>query len=110
MKFVFVLSLCFSLNSLAGPTYDQLTQGLPKEVIQIIDRRIGCNYWSGEIPKDANSPEVIESGRPQMIERKSKELKCSNLEKDEAAFKVKYKKKTKVLEAIDEAQTLTPAD
>ncbi len=62
------------------------------------------------MPNDANNPEVRASGRPQMIEKNLKDLKCTRLEKDEGAIKIKYKKNRGVLEALDEATSLTPAD
>lgn len=98
------------MNVWAGAAYDQLIKGLSKDVVKIIDRRIGCNYWSGEMPENPNSPEVRNSGRPQMIEKNIKNLKCSTLERDEKKMRVKYKKRTEVLKALDEAASLTPAE
>lgn len=110
MKYFCLILFFISSDSWAGATYDQLTKGLPKDVIKMIDRRIGCNYWSGEMPNNASNPEVRESGRPQMIEKKLKVLKCTNLEKDEKTMRAKYKNKAKVLQALDDTASLTPAD
>lgn len=105
-----IFSLFLSTVSYAGPDYDEMIKGLPKEVVSIIDRRIGCNYWPGEMPNNPNEPEVRESGRPQMIEKNLKKLKCSHLEKDETAIQKKYKNKKNVIEALKQASTMNPTD
>ncbi len=105
-----VFLLLLSSNVLAGAEYDQLTKGLPKDAIKIIDRRIGCTYWRGEMPSDANTSEGKESGRPQMIEKELKKLRCSHLDDDEKKTKDKYKKNEKVLNSLNQAGGMSPAD
>lgn len=110
--FLFLTSaIClFVIHAHAGPVYDKLTKGLPKDVVDIIDRRIHCNYLLGEMPANPNDPEVQISGRPQMLEKQIKERKCSALDQDEKKIRAQYKKKKDILEALDNSAELTPAE
>jgi hypothetical protein len=111
MKFWVMLWFSFfTISSYAGPAYDAIVKGLPKDAVQIVDRRIGCSYWPGEMPNNPNDPDVRASGRPQIIEKKLKELKCEQLERDEKAVREKYIKKKDILKAFNESASLTPAD
>jgi hypothetical protein len=107
---ILLFSIFWVLTSYAGPEYDELVKDLPQDVVKIIDRRMGCDHWSNEMPDNPKDPDVRGSGRPQMIEKNLKQLKCSQLEKDEKAIHKKYKNQKKITDAIEQSATLTPAD
>ena len=92
------ITLCFfALNAFA---HDDLISDLkkkqPKVIRELIDRRIGCNHWTGENPYD--------SERRQQINSALKALKCKQLDKDEAAARRRFVKRPDTLKALQVAK------
>jgi hypothetical protein len=93
--------LCFSsLHALAGDDpLAHLKKGQPKDVIELIDRLVGCNHWSGEEAYDAERGQEIASGLA--------DLKCERLEKDEAALRKRYAKRPSTIKVLQKAKDTT---
>lgn len=73
-----------------------LKKDQPKDVIELIDRLVGCNHWSGEEPYDAERRKEISSAM--------KDLKCKRLEQDELAARKRYAKKPDTIKALQKAK------
>ena len=93
-----LISLCLlaaqvsaSDDPLAG-----LKAGQPGNVKKLIDRLAGCTHWSGEEPYDIE--------RKREIAAAMKELRCDQLQKDEAAALKRYAKEPRVLKALQQAK------
>jgi hypothetical protein len=75
-----------------------LKAGQPTPVIDLIDRIVDCDHWSGEEPYNAE--------RREEIRKAITELRCDSLETDEEALLRKFKGDENVRKAIDAAKNL----
>lgn len=75
-----------------------LKEGQPAPVIDLINRIVDCNHWSGEEPYNAE--------RREEIRKAITELRCSALKVDEEALLKKFNGNEKVRKAIDAAKQL----
>ena len=75
----------------------ELKKNQPRPVAALIDRIVDCNHWLGESPHDEN--------RAREIKQVVSELRCSELNKDEAALLKKYLN-PKVKKAINMAKDM----
>jgi cytochrome c556 len=91
------LAVIFALQAAASddPLAD-LKKGQPKDVVELIDRLVGCNHWSGEEPYDAERRKEISDAMA--------ELRCDRLEKDEAAALKRYAKRPDTITALQQAK------
>src|SRR5450830_2085357 len=88
------ISLCFfSTQTWASddPLAD-LKKNQPRDVRRLIDRLAGCAHRSGEEPYDAE--------RKREIAAAMSDLRCGQLEKDEAIARKHYSKKIRVLNVL----------
>ena len=101
MNFLRFLLASFSFASLAhaDDALDRLKQGVPASVAEFIDRSANCNHWAGEPPYDAE--------RAKEIDRALLELRCSNLDADQARLLKRYKGNTTVEHAIRQGRQLS---
>jgi hypothetical protein len=96
-RYLFVLLCFFSAHALAGDDpLASLKKGQPRDVRDLIDRLAACTHWSGEEPYDAE--------RQREISLAMKNLKCSRLEKDEAAARKRYAKQPRTIEVLQQAK------
>ncbi len=112
-KYILFSVLCVDLlgsTAFAGREYDELTKNLPQDVIDFVDRRIGCNHWESELPGGMKNPDNVKSGRSQVAKKYFDEAKCEKLASDEKKLREKYAKKKNVLETLERSKDLTPAD
>ena len=93
--------LCFSaLHALADDDpLIHLKKGQSKDVIELIDRLVGCTHWSGE--------EAYDAERKREIAAALADLKCEQLGKDVAAARKRYAKKSHTLKVLQEAEDAT---
>lgn len=70
---------------------------LPRDVAAFIDRRIGCNHFSGEFNGDR-------SERDREVTRTLRELRCDRLEADEARLARRHAKTPAVQKALTETR------
>lgn len=92
-------ALLFFFASHAAASDDPLAalkNGQPKDVIELIDRRVGCNHWSGE--------EAYDAGRKQEIAAAMEDLQCQRLDIDEALARRRYAKKPGTISALKQAK------
>jgi hypothetical protein len=75
-----------------------LKAGQPTPVIDLVDRIVDCNHWSGEEPYNAE--------RREEIRKAITELRCDSLKTDEEALLRKFKDDENVRKAIDAAKNL----
>jgi len=101
MRFRYLLVLfCLFWANEAGADDDPLAdlkRNQPKDVRELIDRLAYCSHWSGEEPYDA------ERGRE--IFQAMKDLRCDELEKDEAAALKRYARRPRTIKALQQAKT-----
>jgi len=76
------------------PTLRQLP--VPMEVKRFIDRRMGCNHWSGE--------EAYDADRGREIDRALRTLRCDRLEADARRLAARHAADPAVLKALDETR------
>lgn len=93
--------LCFS--SVYALAHDDplahLKKGQSKDVIELVDRLVGCNHWSGEDAYDAERGQEIASALA--------ELKCERLEQDLAATRKRYAKRSRTLKVLQQEEDTT---
>jgi len=103
MKKLLIAASTFLFSPAFG-AYDQdltrLTQGMPREIHDFIDRRANCNHWRGEYGYDEE--------RRMMIDAALRELRCSMLESDETVLKQRYGAVPNVLKALEETKDWSP--
>ncbi len=93
-------SACLAAESPALPAdAPPSPPGTPKDAAAFISRTAACNHWAGE---EAYSPQ-----RAKEIRQAVRRLKCSRLEADERRLREKYRGAPAVLEAIEEAKSLS---
>lgn len=103
IEFLSLLALLVSTAAFANevgnlPQVKKITNGMPKDVVALIERIAQCNHWSGEEPYDKERAEQIRKG--------VKKAGCGSLDSQEQSIEQKYKGNKKVLEAIKEAMEL----
>lgn len=76
--------------------FEKLKKNQPKDVVERIDRLVGCNHWSGEEPYDAE--------RRKEISLALADLKCDRLARDEAAARRRYAKKPDTIKVLQQAK------
>jgi len=76
-----------------------LKKGQPKDVIELIDRLVGCNHWSGEDAYDAERGQEIASALA--------DLKCERLEEDVAVARKRYAKRPSTIKVLQKAKETT---
>src|SRR5512146_171059 len=69
---------------------------LPPDARAVVERRIGCNHWSGEDAYDA--------ARARQIRAAVRRLHCGRLERDEARLRRRYRSSPKVLKALADSR------
>ena len=85
------------LTAHGGPSdVDALKKGMPKDVVSFIERASECSHWGGEEPYDKE--------RADQIGKAWRELRCDALSGDEKRLRRKYRRNSKVLKALDEAE------
>jgi hypothetical protein len=72
-------------------------KGLPRDVIDFIERQGACNHWGGEEAYDEERRREIEAG--------VKGLACERLDRDQRRLRKKYARAAKVIDAIDAAES-----
>lgn len=77
--------------------FKALKAGVPAEVATYMDRRSGCNHWTGEEPYDAQ--------RRADIEKAIAGLRCVSIDRDETDLRRRYATDPAVLAAMDYAGT-----
>jgi hypothetical protein len=70
----------------------------PKDVAAFVERRADCNHWLGEVPYDR--------ARAAEIDRAVRELRCGDLENEEAELRRRYCQHPAVLMLLDETADL----
>ena len=65
----------------------------PQAVRALIERRAGCNHWTGEEPYD--------EPRRREIERAVRDLRCDTLDMDERKLRKRYARHPGVLRLIE---------
>lgn len=66
----------------------------PRKVAAFIERRAGCNHFTGEEPYDAE--------RRAFLEKTIRQLRCARIERDERALRRQYRRQPAVLRLLDE--------
>jgi len=101
-----LLGLIVSLDgcAIASTSADQIpatVQALPipADVKAFIDRRMGCNHWSGE-----GSEEEV---RTREIRRAIADLQCKKLAGDERALRARYARTPVVTKTLDDTREWT---
>ncbi|MBB2964349.1 hypothetical protein [Methylobacterium sp. R2-1] len=80
----------------AEPTISPAARtSLPADVVAYLDRRMGCNHWSGEDAYDAARGRQIAALRT---------LRCEAVEADEKRLRRRYGCNPAVLKALDAAE------
>jgi hypothetical protein len=100
MRIRYLPVLCLLLAIDAGADDDPLAdlkKHQPNDVQALIERLAYCSHWSGEEPYDA------ERGRE--IFQAMKDLRCDELEKDEAAARKRYAGQPRTIKALEQAKT-----
>jgi hypothetical protein len=96
-RYLVILSVFCATCALADDDpIASLQKGQSKDVSELIDRLVGCNYWSGERPYDAERKQEIASAMA--------DLKCSRLAKDEAAALKRYANKPRTIKVLQQAR------
>ena len=103
IEFLSLLALLVSTAAFANevgnlPQVKKITNGMPKDVVALIERIAECNHWGGEEPYDKE--------RAEQIRKAVKKAGCGSLDSQEQSIEQKYKRNKKVLEAIKEAMEL----
>jgi hypothetical protein len=80
--------------------FSALTQGLPKEIRDFIDRRANCNHWYGEYPYDEERKEQIAAAL--MV------LQCDRLRKDERLLHRRYIRNDTAIKALEVSKDWSP--
>ncbi|KQQ18512.1 hypothetical protein ASF53_24330 [Methylobacterium sp. Leaf123] len=70
-------------------------KSLPAEVVTYLERRRGCNHWSGE--------EAYDAPRGRQIAAAVERLGCDAVEADETRLRQRYGRNPAVLKALDAA-------
>jgi hypothetical protein len=73
----------------------RMMRNMPKDVRQLIERRTGCNHWSGE--------EAYDAARGEEINTAVRHLKCDRLDRDEKRLKHLYRGRPDVLSSLKQA-------
>ena len=71
---------------------------LPGEVTRFLERREGCDHWTGEEPYDAE--------RRAEIEAAIADLRCTTIERDEARLRKRHARRADVIAALDAGPVL----
>ena len=74
--------------------------GLPAEVRNFIGRRANCYHWFGE--------DGYDEPRKAQIQSALNELRCADLEREEAALKRRYAKNPAVLNGLETSKGWSP--
>lgn len=78
---------------------DRLEKGfpeLPNDARKVAERSVICIYFSGEFNGDGGE-------RDKEVLKRLKELRCSKVDRDLKALRIKYKNNPKILSALQEA-------
>jgi hypothetical protein len=70
----------------------------PQEVATFIERRAGCNHFSGE--------ESYDRQRAEEIGRALRKLRCTDIESDERALRQIYHSRPIILQLLDDTRDL----
>jgi hypothetical protein len=76
-------------------------EAAPQPVATFIERRVGCNYWDGEVSGAGD-------GRDRTIQRERQKLHCDDIERDERQLRKKHRKSPAVLKLLDDTRELGP--
>jgi hypothetical protein len=78
-----------------------IPNGTPKSVRDLIDRRLGCNHWSGEDPHDDKErlAEILAAAR---------ELKCQSLDYDQRALEIRFRRQPKIVRLLKVSRDWEP--
>ena len=79
------------------PEVEAAKRGQPKDVARFISRVFLCGHWGGEEPYN--------KARAEQIRKAVKQLKCDQLERDEARLRHKYRNNPSVLKALDASKS-----
>jgi hypothetical protein len=99
---IVAIAFALALLSASVAAQDWLTKlkavqaRMPADVAAFMDRRIGCDHWTGEEPYDAD--------RLKQINDAVTELCCASLRSDETALRAKYAANAEAMAAIDLAK------
>lgn len=74
----------------------ELKKDQPRDVKELIDRLAYCSHWSGEEPYDVE--------RKLEIFQAMTDLRCGELEKDEAAARKRYARQPRTIKSIQQAK------
>jgi hypothetical protein len=88
--------LLFAIVLAAAAPRPAATADTPAEIVKFLDRRAGCDHWTGEEPYDA--------ARRREIEAAIADLKCARIERDEAALRKRYAADPALLHLIAEGE------
>jgi hypothetical protein len=95
-----VTILVLLLLSLETPVDDlrPRVEAQPEAVRDFIERRAMCNHWLGEEPYDVD--------RTREIEQAIAELRCAEIEAEEAVLRFRYSARPDTLALLDETRDI----
>lgn len=93
---VLAMTMAVGLGDLSG--YPEIAKygPLPRDVRVLIDRRLQCEHWAGEEPYDR--------ARRRQINAAIRDLRCENVEREEARLAKRYSRSPTVLKALTETR------
>lgn len=107
LRYLCICVIACDLFVIAAPqafsaTQDERTleKGMSSDVIDYIDRKVSCNYWSSEPSYDAE--------RRTEIEKNLEELRCDVIDQNERELRNRFQKDPKVLKAITTSRDMMP--
>jgi hypothetical protein len=71
----------------------------PLKVAKFIERRAGCNHFTGEEPYDPD--------RAAELDKAIRELRCARIDRDERALTRKYRDKPAILRLLKDTEDLS---
>ncbi|HEX2559352.1 hypothetical protein [Phenylobacterium sp.] len=93
---IFASALALAQDAPAPP--DELqrrVEAAPEDVRAFVARRAECDHWAGEEPYEAE--------RRADIEAAIAELRCAEIEEDEAALRARHRGRPDLLDVLDDA-------